>query len=65
MKLTKDGLRAYYVQSDLGCGIRWYRSKRSAIKQFTAEVGTANDPLVRRATEEDIAWVQAMGGATA
>lgn len=61
-KLTRDGLRAYYVESDLGCGIRWSRSLASATAQFIGEVGTYNNPVVRQATVDDVDWVDTMGG---
>lgn len=63
MKLTKNGLRAYYVEADgMGCGIRWYRNLKNATKRFTQESGSFNEPRVRRATQTDIDWVAAMGG---
>lgn len=52
-----------YFECDMGAGLREYRDLRSAISGITREVGTANRPRkIRKATEDDINNVRAMGG---
>ena len=52
-----------YFESAMGCGLREARSLESGERAVVRECGTANGPYkVRKAREEDIAWVEAMGG---
>lgn len=55
----------YYFESDSGCGIRSLSklSQQAARAELLKEVGTFNGLRVfRKATDDDIAWVKAMGG---
>lgn len=53
----------YYFESDRGCGLRVYRTDASAAKRIREEVGTYSPLNVRRATKQDVEWVESMGGA--
>ena len=57
-----DKIELYYVESDYGCGIREAYSLEQAWKNLKEEEGTNHARKVRKATKEDIAWVEAMGG---
>lgn len=52
----------YYVETDLGCGIRQVKSLKNAWKILLQEEGSDHTQDVRLATKEDIAGVRAMGG---
>lgn len=55
--------RLYYFETSIGAGLRLAYSAEQARYQLRKEVGTMTGiGLVRKATEQDIAWVQAMGG---
>ncbi len=52
-----------YFESYMGCGIREYRTLRSAETGILREVGYANLPKnIRKASKEDISQVKSMGG---
>ena len=53
----------YYHEGALGCGLISARSLPSAKKKARDMIGTYNGtPHVRRATDDDVARVRAMGG---
>ena len=55
-------MKLYYFECDYGCGIRGYKTLKSAESGILREVGTRSFRLVREATEEDISCVKSMGG---
>ena len=52
----------YYFESEIGCGLHAARGIKSARKQLQYEIGSSNLKLVRKAKEEEVDWVSAMGG---
>lgn len=52
----------YYVENDHGCGIREARNIQQARADLRKAEGTNHAKGVRRATKDDIAWVEGMGG---
>ena len=54
----------YYFECDMGCGIREAKDISQARSNILKEAGTfnADHGLCRKAREEDIQWVKAMGG---
>ena len=53
----------YFVDTELGCGIREERDRRTAERNERREIGTLHViRTVRLATREDIEWVHGMGG---
>ena len=54
-------LRAYYMNTEMGCSLGLARDIRQARKFARDEAGRCV-VSVRRATEDDKAWVGAMGG---
>lgn len=55
----------YYHQSELGCGLGEARDMRSAERAVRRDLGDHHASagfLVRKATDDDIAWVSAMRG---
>lgn len=53
----------FYVETGIGCALIKASSIDQAEKKVISEVGTYNGvQRIRVATEEDIAWVKAMGG---
>lgn len=55
-------MKIYYADTDRGCALRAANSLAQARAQFNREVGSDNVQVVRVATQEDIDWVEAMGG---
>ena len=56
-------MKLFYFECDMGCGIRAYKTLKSAEKGIKTEVGWYNNPhKIREATKEDVEWVQGMGG---
>jgi hypothetical protein len=58
--MRKDTL--YYINTDNGCGIRAAQNIIAAKRQALREAGTYGFKTIRRATQDDIAWVSGMGG---
>lgn len=55
--------KLYYVETEVGCGIKKAETATKAKKQVIKELGSLIEiQVVREATEEDIAWVTGMGG---
>lgn len=53
----------YYIETRFGCGIREAANIKQARSNLLKEVGTHGGPgLCRKATKEDVGWVQSMGG---
>lgn len=52
----------YYVKTGYGCAIIAACGISQARALALREVGTSNFEGVRRATKEDVAWVEGMGG---
>lgn len=55
----------YYHSSELGCGLGEARDLEAARREVRREVGAyhaAGGITVRKATDEDIAWVKSSGG---
>jgi hypothetical protein len=50
----------FYIETDNGCGIRSGEDKQDVIRQEVSEM--IQDWIVRPATEEEIAYIKAMGG---
>ena len=54
----------YYAETGMGACLRKARTKEEAFRKIISEVGTYNGiSTIRLATESDIEWVAAMGGA--
>lgn len=53
----------FYVNLEYGCTIVKATNQTAARKFALAEWGRSGFVNVREATDEDVAWVQAMGGA--
>lgn len=51
----------YYIETDLGCGIREAKNLQQAKSHMRIEAGELVN-IVRLATRDEIEWVQAMGG---
>lgn len=63
MKPKKIVHGKYYVElHGNGCGIRDAKDLAQARRNALRESGTSNVKLVRPATEEDVSWVEGMGG---
>lgn len=62
MKTTEKKKTLYYFESDRGCGIRAARNLQQAEKEIIREVGEYGFERCRKATDQDIGWVKAMGG---
>ncbi len=60
--MRKPKYKLYYLDSDMGCGLRAYRTLREAEREELKEVGTWNFRGIRLATKEEITWIKAMGG---
>lgn len=56
--------KLWYISTSSGCGIRNYetRSINKARKCAIHENGTNNFISIKEATEDDISWVEGMGG---
>jgi len=55
--------RVYYASTSRGCRLLLANSVRSARSEVQREVGTFEEVTeVRKATQDDISWVRAMGG---
>lgn len=52
----------YYFELDCGCGIHASTTLKKAEKELLAEYGWGRFKSVKKATKENISWVQAMGG---
>lgn len=55
----------YYHNSELGCGLGEARDLRAAEREVRQEIGSyhaAAGFTVRKATNDDIAWVKGSGG---
>lgn len=61
--ITKQNtMKWFYFESDRGCGIHEDKDIECATENLCFEVGHEFLRLVREATEEDVDWVNAMGG---
>lgn len=60
--MNTRNLTLYYVQSSYGCGLYAALNLQQAIANARAELGTMHYESCTKATEEQIAWVRAMGG---
>jgi len=53
----------YYAVTRLGCGVRKAANLEAAYQVFLREAGTCSGvSCLHLATDEEIAWVRAMGG---
>ena len=55
----------YVVETDFGMRVDEYPNIRSAWKHARTEVGTDHLRDVRKATDAEVAWYEAMSGASA
>lgn len=55
-------MRIYYIETDMGCGLRSARNINQARAEGIRETGTVYFKFVRRATETDLNHVRCMGG---
>ncbi len=53
----------FYIETELGCGIREADSKEEAWADLKKEVGELAQSVCE-ATKEQVSWVEAMGGRT-
>ncbi len=55
--------KLFYVETEIGCGIRTGTDEDEVYDEEVESIGTYHSVrLVREATKKDIAWVRTMGG---